>query len=74
MEGLSKILIICGAVILLTGLILALAGRVPFTGRLPGDFHLQWGNFHLFFPLGTCLVVSALLTAVIAVLWRLMAK
>ena len=34
-------------------------------GRLPGDLHYSKGDFHFYFPLATCLILSALLTLVL---------
>jgi hypothetical protein len=31
-------------------------------GRLPGDIHYSKGDFHFYFPIVTCLILSALLT------------
>src|SRR5439155_658219 len=36
--------------------------RVPWIGRLPGDIHIQRGNWHFYFPLATSIVLSLLLT------------
>lgn len=49
------------ALLFLGGLFLA-AGRVPWIGRLPGDFRLERPGFSLYFPLATCLLASALLS------------
>jgi hypothetical protein len=38
---------------------------VPF-GRLPGDFVVRRGNFSFYFPLATSIVVSILLTLLMA--------
>jgi len=42
--------------------VLMLAGRVPWLGRLPGDISIQRGNWSFYFPIVTSLVVSVLLT------------
>jgi hypothetical protein len=34
-------------------------------GRLPGDIHFTRGHFSFYFPLATCLLVSALLTVLL---------
>ena len=41
----GKILVAFGLLIALTGVVLVLVGRVPWIGRLPGDIHIQRGNF-----------------------------
>ena len=45
-------------------------GRVPWLGRLPGDIHVQRGNWTFFFPLGTSIVLSLLLTLVLWLIGR----
>ena len=62
----SRILIILGAVFLGVGLLLK-AG-VPL-GRLPGDLTIRRGSGTFYFPIVTCLIVSAVLS-VISALWR----
>jgi hypothetical protein len=53
-----------GVVIALVGVLLMLAGRVPWIGRLPGDIHVQRGNWTFYFPLATSIVISVVLTLV----------
>jgi hypothetical protein len=35
-------------------------------GRLPGDFYVKRGNFSFYFPLATSIVVSIILTLLLA--------
>jgi len=35
-------------------------------GRLPGDFHIRRGNFSFYFPLATSIILSIILTLVLA--------
>jgi hypothetical protein len=64
MSGLGRSLIILGLVIVLVGIVVSLAGKLPWLGRLPGDIAIKRENFSFFFPLGTCLLLSALLSLV----------
>jgi hypothetical protein len=64
---LGKLLVIVGLVIAGAGLLVS-AG-VPL-GRLPGDFVIRRSNFTLYFPLGTSLLVSVVLTLLFALLRR----
>ena len=57
---------ILGAVLLVLGLLLTLSGRVPLLGRLPGDLVYRRGNFTVHLPLATSLLLSVLLTLVLA--------
>lgn len=64
-------LLVMGGVLALLGLILMLGPKLPFRlGRLPFDFHYQRDNFSFYFPLGTSILLSLLLTLVFFVLNR----
>lgn len=67
--GLAKTFIILGVVFILAGGILSFAGKIPWLGRLPGDIIIKKENFSFYFPLATCLLLSALLSLVLF-LWR----
>jgi len=66
----GRILIAFGLLIALAGVVLVLVGRVPWIGRLPGDIHIQRGNFTFYFPLATSLLLSLALTLVFYLLGR----
>ena len=70
-EGLphvGRMLMGLGAVLLVLGAFLMLAGRVPHVGKLPGDIVWRHGSFTFYFPIVTCLVLSGLISLV---LWLL---
>lgn len=59
MAPLGKTLIVLGAMLLLAGLLLTWGPRLPFrSGRLPGDFVWRGKGATVYFPLGTCLLLS----------------
>jgi Zn-dependent protease with chaperone function len=64
-HDLGRSLVIFGAVIVLIGGLVMLAGKMPFVGRLPGDIVVKKGNFTLYAPLMTGLILSLLLTLVL---------
>ena len=68
----GRLLILVGGGLLLLGLILLLAGRIPGLGQLPGDISVERGNFRLYAPLGTMIVLSIVLTIVINIVARFM--
>jgi hypothetical protein len=71
MEQLGRMLLVMGSVLALLGLFLMLGPKLPFRlGRLPLDFHYQRDNFSFYFPLGTSILLSLLLTLVFSVLNR----
>jgi hypothetical protein len=61
MRDMGRLLFLAGAAILLAGLIVMLFGRLG-VGRLPGDFVVRRGNFTLYVPLLTSLIISIFLT------------
>ncbi len=64
-------LLVMGGILALLGLLLTLGPKLPFKlGRLPLDFHFQRDNFSFYFPLGTSILLSLLLTLVFSVLNR----
>jgi hypothetical protein len=70
MQDIGRSLLVLGVVIALAGLILLLVGRVPWIGRLPGDIHIQRGNWSFYFPLATSLLLSVLLTLLFWIIGR----
>ena len=68
MSEIGKWLITLGLVIAATGVAVALAGKFPWLGRLPGDFCIKRDNFTFYFPLVTCIIVSAIISFI---LWLL---
>jgi Protein of unknown function (DUF2905) len=71
MEQLGRMLLVMGGLLALLGLFLMLGSKLPFRlGRLPFDFHYQRDNFSFYFPLGTSILLSLLLTLVFSVLNR----
>lgn len=66
----GKLLIAFGLLIALVGVVIVLAGRLPWLGRLPGDIHIQRGNWTFYFPLATSILVSVVLTLVFWLIGR----
>ena len=71
MEQFGRLLVILGVVLAIVGFLLMVGPRLPFRlGRLPLDFHYQRDNFNLYFPLGTSILISIILSLIFAVLNR----
>ncbi len=70
MDGIGRALIGLGALLVVAGAIVLAAPKAPWLGRLPGDLLIQRPGFTVFIPLGSCLVVSVLLSIVLWVLSR----
>jgi hypothetical protein len=60
--SLGRVLIIFGGCLVLAGLLILVAPRIPWIGRLPGDIIVRKKNFTFYFPLATSIVLSVLLT------------
>jgi hypothetical protein len=73
-ENLGKLLIVIGIFVVIAGLLLTFWSKIPFLGRLPGDIVVQKDHWRFFFPLVTCLAISAVLTIVINVIIRFFGK
>jgi hypothetical protein len=70
MIDLGRLLIVLGLAVVALGVVLVVFGRVPGLGRLPGDFSVQRGNWAFYFPLGTSIVLSVVLTLVLWLIGR----
>jgi len=55
-------LFVFGVMIALIGLALWTGFGRGWLGRLPGDIHYARGNFSLYFPVVTCILLSLLAT------------
>lgn len=58
----GRTLIIAGLVLLGLGLLLYLGPSVPLLGKLPGDIRIERPSLHVYFPITSCIVISALLS------------
>jgi hypothetical protein len=69
----GRVLIIAGLALVGVGLLVLLLGKMGLPlGRLPGDIAFRGKNITVFAPLGTCLLLSLLLTLVLWAIgkWR----
>jgi hypothetical protein len=69
LSGVGRLLLIVAALIAVVGLVLIAVGRglIP---RLPGDIAIERKNFRFYFPLGTSILVSVVLTLLLNLLFR----
>jgi hypothetical protein len=65
MSEFGKILIFFGLLLLVIGVILSLAGKLPWLGHLPGDITIERGRFAFYFPITTCIVISIVISLVL---------
>lgn len=65
MVSLGKTLIFLGLILVVIGVILSLAPKIPWLGHLPGDISVERENFSFYFPLATCILISIILSLVL---------
>jgi hypothetical protein len=65
----ARFLIVLGLVLVAAGVLWPLLHKIGL-GRLPGDIVIERGNFRLYLPLGTSVVISLVLTAILWLLGR----
>ena len=70
LDSLGKMLLLVGAIALILGIILILAPKIPYVGRLPGDILVRRGNFTLYLPLVTMVLASIALTVILNLVLR----
>jgi len=70
--SLGRTLVLLGSLVVLLGVALVVAERFPGLriGRLPGDIRVERGSFRFYFPLGTSIVLSLVLTLVLWIIAR----
>jgi hypothetical protein len=69
LPGLAKLLIFAGLLLLFAGLLLWGLHKFPGFKGIPGDMVFKKENFTFYFPLGTSILISVLLTLLLY-LWR----
>lgn len=74
MKDTAVMLIVIGGVLAAAGVVLLLAGKIPWLGNLPGDINLRGKNWSFSFPVVTCVVASIVLTILINVIARFFHK
>ncbi|MDH4092638.1 MAG: DUF2905 domain-containing protein [Cyclobacteriaceae bacterium] len=67
----GKLLIIVGIVCILLGLFITYGHKFPFLGKLPGDITIESGNFKIYFPIATSILISILVSLLLYLYFRL---
>ncbi|MCU7495334.1 MAG: DUF2905 domain-containing protein [Ignavibacteria bacterium] len=65
LQPFAKLIIFAGIALVVFGLILLFAGKIPFLGRLPGDIFIQRKNFTFYFPLATSILLSIIISLIL---------
>jgi hypothetical protein len=71
MPPLARVLIVAGLVAVAVGLLLWLLPGAGSLGRLPGDLRIERGNFRVYVPITTSILISVALTLVFWLVSRL---
>lgn len=70
MEWLGKTLVLFGLVLTGVGILIWSGLGKGWLGRLPGDINVERAGFGFHFPIVTCLLLSILISVILAVLRR----
>ena len=68
-SSVGKLLLIVGVIALVAGGLFLLLGRMGL-GSMPGDMRFGRGNVRFYFPLGTSIVLSIILTVLLNLFLR----
>lgn len=68
---LGRALILVGGALVALGLLVSLAPQLPLLGKLPGDLRFEVEGTTYYFPLATCLLLSAIVTLVMQLIERM---
>ncbi len=68
-SDIGRTLIVLGLLVVVVGAVLVAGGRIGL-GRLPGDLSFGRGNFRVFVPLATSVVISIVLTILANLFFR----
>jgi len=64
MNPIAKFLILSGLVLVGAGLLFLVFDKIPWMGKLPGDIVIKREKFTFYFPLVTCLIISAIISII----------
>jgi DUF2905 family protein len=69
-SGVGRALIVAGVALAAIGAVIAFGPRLPWLGRLPGDFVWRGNGWAVYAPLGTCLLVSVVMSLLLGLFSR----
>ena len=70
MFDLGRTIILFGVILIIIGGVILLLGKIPGIGKLPGDILIERKNFTFYFPLGTSILISILLSFILWLIGR----
>ncbi len=66
----GRTLILIGIVIIIIGLFITFAPKIPFLGKLPGDIFYKRDKFVIYFPITTSIIISLVLSLILYLINR----
>jgi hypothetical protein len=70
MADFGKILIFIGIILVVAGILFVFGAKIPWFGKLPGDFYIKKENFTFYFPLATSILLSIVLSIIMLFIGR----
>jgi hypothetical protein len=61
----GKFLIITGIIMVIAGVVIHFSGKLPIPWKLPGDIVIDRGNYKVYFPIATSILLSVLISLVL---------
>lgn len=66
----GRTLILIGIIIIIIGLFITFAPKIPFFGKLPGDIFYKRDKFVIYFPITTSIIISVVLSLILYLINR----
>lgn len=70
LDAIGKMLIFFGLFMVAIGAVLMAVGKIGGLGRLPGDIFIQKGNFTVYFPVVTMIIISVVLSLILNIFFK----
>ena len=71
MEGVGRILMFAGIILLVFGMLWYFGGKLMPFGHLPGDISIDYSNVQVFLPLTSSILLSIVLSIILWLLFSL---
>ena len=70
MREVGKLLVVFGTIVVILGVILWTGFAPKWLGRLPGDIRIEREQGAFYFPIVTCIIISIVLSLIMAIFRR----
>ncbi|HEY7535647.1 MAG TPA: DUF2905 family protein [Thermodesulfobacteriota bacterium] len=64
-QSFGKLFIFLGVFFALLGLLIILAPKLPYVGRLPGDIYIKRDSITIYIPIASSILISIILTLIL---------